>query len=111
MFIAERTPPPGVPCLEAAVVRPPSSEPPKISRDDLNDTEVYIHMLDSQFPYGNEFYGSDVSLALTPMTERCFLTLTQVIIIHVSLCLVFSTVIYSFIHSFIHSFTHHSLKV
>ncbi|XP_068697910.1 dynein axonemal heavy chain 8-like [Montipora foliosa] len=75
----ERTPPPGVPCLEAAVVRPPSSEPPKISRDDLSDTEVYIHMLDSQFPYGNEFYGSDVSLALTPMTERCFLTLTQAI--------------------------------
>ena len=55
------------------------SGPPKITADGQDDNELYIHMLDTQLPYGCEFYGSDVSLALTPVTERCFLTLTQVI--------------------------------
>ena len=54
-------------------------EPPKIAADDQESNELFVHMLDSQLPYGCEFYGCDVSLALTPMTERCFLTLTQVI--------------------------------
>ena len=42
------------------------------------ENEVLVQMLDAQLAYGGEFYGCDVSLALTPLTERCFLTLTQV---------------------------------
>ncbi|XP_048577711.1 dynein axonemal heavy chain 8 isoform X3 [Nematostella vectensis] len=38
-----------------------------------------IHMLDAQLPYGCEFYGDESGLALTPITERCFLSLTQAI--------------------------------
>lgn len=76
MFTA-RTLPPVVPSFDGVVTRPPSSEP-KIRTDERIDVELCIHMLDSQLAYGNEFYGCDISLALTPMTERCFLTLTQV---------------------------------
>ena len=54
-----------------------SSEPPKIAEEESD--ELFIHMLDTQLSYGYEFYGCDVALALTPITERCFLTLTQVI--------------------------------
>ena len=68
-----------IPSLEGGMTRPLSTEPPKIATDGKENSELYIHMLDSQLPYGHEFYGCDVSLALTPMTERCFLTLTQVI--------------------------------
>ena len=40
--------------------------------------EIILQMLDTQLPYGCEFYGGEVSIALTPVTERCFLSLTQV---------------------------------
>ena len=70
---------PSFPSLETGVGLPSSREPPKIAADEEH-SEVYVHMLDSQLPYGYEFYGCDVSLALTPITERCFLSLTQVII-------------------------------
>lgn len=68
---------PSVPTVETGVGRPSSREPPKIAADE-EQNEIYVHMLDSQLPYGHEFYGCDVSLALTPITERCFLSLTQV---------------------------------
>ena len=68
-----------LPSLEGGIGHSLSSDPPKITADGADDNELYIHMLDTQLPYGHEFYGCDVSLAITPMTERCFLTLTQVI--------------------------------
>ena len=68
-----------LPSLEGAVSRAPSSEPPKITAGDKEHEDLYIHMLDAQLPYGFEFYGCEDSLALTPITERCFLSLTQVI--------------------------------
>ena len=67
-----------VPSMETGIGRPASTERPKIAGDDQEQNEIYVHMLDSQLPYGYEFYGCDVSLALTPITERCFLSLTQV---------------------------------
>ena len=67
-----------MPSLEGAVSRAASSEPPKITAGVQEHEDLYIHMLDAQLSYGFEFYGCDVSLALTPITERCFLSLTQV---------------------------------
>lgn len=67
-----------LPSLEGAVSRAASSEPPKITAGVQEHEDLYIHMLDAQLSYGFEFYGCDVSLALTPITERCFLSLTQV---------------------------------
>ena len=72
---------PSVPSMEVGIARSMSLEPPKISADDQEQKELFIHMLDSQLPYGYEFYGCDVSIALTPITERCFLSLTQVIVV------------------------------
>ena len=67
-----------LPSLEGTVSRAASSEPPKITAGVQEHEDLYIHMLDAQLSYGFEFYGCDVSLALTPITERCFLSLTQV---------------------------------
>ncbi|ESO89151.1 hypothetical protein LOTGIDRAFT_229063 [Lottia gigantea] len=39
--------------------------------------EPLIWILDNSYDYGNEFYGSDIGVALTPLTERCFLTMSQ----------------------------------
>ena len=39
--------------------------------------EPLIWILDSSYQYNNEFYGMSPGIALTPMTERCFLTMTQ----------------------------------
>lgn len=69
---------PSLPSLDRGFGRVTSAEPPKITEDGQESNELFIYMLDSQLPYGYEFYGSDVALALTPITERCFLTLTQV---------------------------------
>lgn len=68
-----------LPSLEGAVSRAASSEPPKITAGVQEHEDLYIHMLDAQLSYGFEFYGCDVSLALTPITERCFLSLTQAV--------------------------------
>ena len=39
--------------------------------------ELLIHMLDSKLSYGCEFYGCQVPIAMSTLTERYFLTLTQ----------------------------------
>ncbi|KAL5009692.1 hypothetical protein ScPMuIL_011997 [Solemya velum] len=36
-----------------------------------------IWILDNHYMYGNEFYGTNAGVALTPLTERCFLTMSQ----------------------------------
>ncbi|XP_055954873.1 dynein axonemal heavy chain 8-like [Patella vulgata] len=48
--------------------------------------EPLIWILDNHYNYGNEFYGSDVGVALTPMTERCFLTMSQALKQHHGSC-------------------------
>ena len=37
-----------------------------------------LHLLESDLEYGNEYYGSRMPIVLTPVTERCFLTLIKV---------------------------------
>ncbi|XP_067674368.1 uncharacterized protein [Haliotis asinina] len=39
--------------------------------------EPLIWILDNSYQYGNEFHGTNVGVALTPVTERCFLTMSQ----------------------------------
>ncbi|WAR07684.1 DYHG-like protein [Mya arenaria] len=39
--------------------------------------EPLIWILDTSYQYGNEFYGMSPGVALTPVTEKCFLTMSQ----------------------------------
>jgi len=39
--------------------------------------EPLIWILDTSYQYGNEFYGMNPGVALTPVTEKCFLTMSQ----------------------------------
>jgi GTPase SAR1 family protein len=41
------------------------------------EREPLIWILDSSYHYCNEFYGADPGVALTPVTDRCFLTMSQ----------------------------------
>ncbi|XP_041355189.1 dynein gamma chain, flagellar outer arm-like isoform X3 [Gigantopelta aegis] len=41
------------------------------------EVEPLIWILDTSYEYGNEFYGSNVGVAITPVSERCFLTMSQ----------------------------------
>lgn len=36
-----------------------------------------IWILDSQYGYGTEFCGSDAGIPLSPVTEKCFLSMTM----------------------------------
>ncbi|XP_052708586.1 uncharacterized protein LOC128183562 isoform X10 [Crassostrea angulata] len=50
------------------------------SLSDLSIQDKYeplIWILDTPYIYGNEFYGTNAGVALTPVTERCFLTMSQ----------------------------------
>ena len=39
--------------------------------------ECNIRLLGSEFPYGFEYLNEPLSLVVTPLTERCFLSLTM----------------------------------
>lgn len=39
-------------------------------------SEPMVWILDTAYSYGSEFYGTDCGVALTPITERCFLTMS-----------------------------------
>ncbi|XP_052807484.1 dynein axonemal heavy chain 5-like isoform X7 [Mya arenaria] len=47
---------------------------PDISEERM---EPLIWILDTSYQYGNEFYGMSPGVALTPVTEKCFLTMSQ----------------------------------
>ncbi|XP_076466964.1 uncharacterized protein LOC143298129 [Babylonia areolata] len=39
--------------------------------------EPMVWILDTAYSYGTEFYGTDCGVALTPVTERCFVTMAM----------------------------------
>ena len=40
---------------------------------------IGLHVLDTKFDYGHEFRSCNFPVMLTPLTERCFLSLTQAV--------------------------------
>ncbi|XP_053397319.1 dynein axonemal heavy chain 5-like isoform X6 [Mercenaria mercenaria] len=57
-----------------ACSRDSNSNSPEMSEERY---EPLIWILDTSYQYGNEFYGMNSGVALTPVTERCFLTMSQ----------------------------------
>ena len=40
--------------------------------------EPYIQILEQNYEYGCEFYGASPMIGLTPLTDKCFLSMSQV---------------------------------